>query len=144
MCAPRHIVSSPTPPHPSQLCRGASSAERKAYQLPREGLEAFRYISQSGCTTIEGVDDAAEFAGVKAALAAVGVDQTRQRALFSVLAAILWLGNVEFEAVSDDEGEWQQRNEGAAHLVGGGDGATQHCGAPPPRRVRALPRPPAH
>ena len=45
---------------------------------------------------IDGVDDAADFAAVRSALQDVGVDVTAQHAIFSLLAGMLWLGNIEF------------------------------------------------
>lgn len=72
-----------------QLCRGATADERAAYQLPA-APEAFAYLASSGCTSIAGVDDAPEFAGVKQAMGAVGISAAQQRSIFSVLAAILW------------------------------------------------------
>lgn len=92
--------SSPPSP-PLQLCRGATAEERERYRLP-PSLDAFAYLAGSGCTEIPGVDDAAQFAQVKSAMAAVGIDGEQQAALFSVLAAVLWLGNVAFTPLSDD------------------------------------------
>lgn len=90
--------------HPAarvQLCRGADAEERQRYHLPG-GPDSFAYLASGGCTSIDGVDDAAGFATVKSALTAVGISQEQQAAVFSVLAAVLWLGNVQFVAVHDD------------------------------------------
>ncbi|PRW61206.1 myosin-1-like isoform X1 [Chlorella sorokiniana] len=84
-----------------QLCRGATEEERRRYLLPAS-LEEFAYLSGSGCTHIPGVDDAAEFQRVKAAMAAVGISPEQQGELFAVLAAVLWLGNVQFVPLHDD------------------------------------------
>jgi myosin-5 len=84
-----------------QLCRGASPEERQAYQLPA-ALESFDYLNSSGCTSIAGVDDAADFHGVKEAMSAVGITSEQQRSIFSVLSAILWLGNITFHPLSED------------------------------------------
>ncbi|KAL4423973.1 hypothetical protein ABPG75_001274 [Micractinium tetrahymenae] len=84
-----------------QLCRGADEAERQRYHLP-VGPESFAYLASSGCTSIAGVDDAAGFGQVKSALTAVGIPPEQQAALFSVLAVVLWLGNVQFVPVHDD------------------------------------------
>jgi len=84
-----------------QLCRGASAEERQRYLLPAS-LESFAYLNTSGCTSIAGVDDAAGFADVKAALAAVGIPPEQQDHVFSILAAVLWLGNIRFSPLHDD------------------------------------------
>jgi myosin heavy subunit len=60
-----------------QLCRGATEEERALYGIPCSP-ESFAYLKQSGCTSIEGVDDAAEFGHVKHAMAAVGIDAQAQ------------------------------------------------------------------
>jgi myosin-5 len=90
-----------------QLCRGASDAERAHYGLPPAdaALAGFAYLAGSGCTSVEGVDDAAEFRRVKAALHAVGIGEERQQELFSQLAAVLHLGNVRFSPLHDDAAE---------------------------------------
>lgn len=48
------------------------------------------------------MDDAAEFQRVKAAMATVGISAEQQAELFAVLAAVLWLGNVQFVPLHDD------------------------------------------
>lgn len=97
------LQRAPPPPayHPLQLCRGASEEERRRYLLP-DSLEEFAYLSGSGCTRIPGVDDASEFQRVKDAMAAVGISVEQQAELFAVLAAVLWLGNVQFVPLHDD------------------------------------------
>lgn len=85
-----------------QLCRGATAEERVDCLLP-DSLEDFAYLSQSGCTEIKGVDDSAEFLHVKDAMNAVGITSERQRSIYRVLSAVLWLGNVNFEAIGDTD-----------------------------------------
>lgn len=59
-------------------------------------MNEYKYLSQSGCTTIEGVDDSKEFAAVKKALSDIGVSSDTQDNLFQILAGILGLGNIAF------------------------------------------------
>ena len=61
----------------SQLCRGASSEERKKFLLP-DDLEHFQYLAASGCSQIAGTDDAADFAHVKHSMSVIGIDQPSQ------------------------------------------------------------------
>jgi myosin-5 len=77
---------------------GASAATRSAIKL-RDAAH-YRYLASSGCTTIEGVDDAAEFARVENALVNLGIPQHEQIRAWSVLSALLYLGNVEFQGAS--------------------------------------------
>ena len=41
-------------------------------------MHDFNYLNQSGCSSIEGVDDASDFATLKAAMLAVGIDKQQQ------------------------------------------------------------------
>ncbi len=65
-------------------------------------MHDFNYLNQSGCSSIEGVDDATDFATLKAAMTAVGINHQQQTEVFEVLAGILWLGNIQFRAPTDD------------------------------------------
>jgi myosin V len=85
-----------------QLCRGATPEERADCLLP-DSLEDFAYLSQSGCTDIKGVDDKAEFLDVKSAMNAVGITSEQQNSIWRVLSAVLWLGNVDFQAIGDTD-----------------------------------------
>lgn len=42
------------------------------------GVEAYRVLSASGCTELDGVDDAAQFEGVRAACGTIGLDEGMQ------------------------------------------------------------------
>ena len=55
-----------------------SGAEAMRYRLPANALEACRYLNSSGCTSIEGTDDAEEFEKIRRAMAAVGLEGTDQ------------------------------------------------------------------
>ena len=41
-------------------------------------MEAYRILSASGCTELDGVDDAAQFEGVRAACGTIGLDEGAQ------------------------------------------------------------------
>lgn len=41
-------------------------------------MHDFNYLNQSGCSSIEGVDDASDFATLKAAMLAVGISKQQQ------------------------------------------------------------------
>ena len=85
-----------------QLCKGVSAEEAELYRLPAEPMVEFSYLNQSGCSSIEGVDDATDFATLKSAMTAVGINHQQQTEVFEVLAGILWLGNIQFRAPTDD------------------------------------------
>jgi len=87
-----------------QMCKGATAEERKLLRMP-DNLEDFSYLSASGCSTIAGVDDAADFAHVKHSMAVVGIDPASQTLMFELLSAILWLGNVSYRHKTADSVE---------------------------------------
>lgn len=86
-----------------QLLRGATLQERAAWKLPNR-LEDFKYLNGKGAvTSIDGIDDASDFRAVRAAMTAVNISDALQHSMFSVVSAVLWLGNVSFTAKNDDE-----------------------------------------
>ena len=95
------------------LCAGASDAERARLQLrPKEAAAAFALLTAGECVAVAAIDDVALHAEASAALdslhaqagAAADVPQ-----LWALLAGVLHLGNVRFEA-----------DEGSGVAVGGG------------------------
>ncbi|XP_068775615.1 unconventional myosin-Vb [Struthio camelus] len=75
-----------------QLCASAALPELQGLGLC--GAESFRYTSQGQCTHVEGTDDAADLDSTRHAFSLLGVLETEQLELFSVLTAILHLGNI--------------------------------------------------
>ena len=59
------------------MCKGASQEECKQFRIP-DDLEGFAYLSASGCSTIAGVDDAADFVHVKHSMGVVGIHPESQ------------------------------------------------------------------
>ncbi|XP_071450412.1 unconventional myosin-IXb-like isoform X2 [Hetaerina americana] len=77
------------------LLAGASDAEKQALHLQRS--EDYHYLSRSGCYVLDNVDEKYEFSRLKQSMEMVGFTAEKQRRLFSVLSAVLLLGNVEFQ-----------------------------------------------
>ena len=73
------IVSERTRPPP----RRPHTSHFSRAQL--EGPEAYRVLSDSGCTTLEGVDDAAQFLEVRKACGTIGMDKETQNQVRRVL-----------------------------------------------------------
>eukprot|EP00045_Choanoeca_perplexa_P015970 m.208486 g.208486 ORF g.208486 m.208486 type:complete len:1858 (+) comp17133_c0_seq10:3764-9337(+) len=78
-----------------QLCAAADLPELEALEL--SDAEEFTYTSQGGDATIENVDDADDFIKTKEALSLLGVSDDLQHQMFSVLAALLHMGNMEIK-----------------------------------------------
>jgi flagellar biosynthesis GTPase FlhF len=78
-----------------QFLAGASPAERRRYLLLPAAK--YHYLNQSGTApTIEGVDDAANYAILRRALGVLHFSDDEQSVAFQLLSAILLLGNVMF------------------------------------------------
>lgn len=82
-----------------QFLAGATDHEKARYKVgdPKN----FRYLNQSGCTSIEGVDDEALYNKTKNAMGYLGISEGTQDTLFAVLASVLHIGNIEFAAAGD-------------------------------------------
>lgn len=79
-----------------QLFSGADPQWREEFGLGND-IGYFHYLSQSGCTTVEGVDDRADFDVVRQSMRTVGISDQEQYEIFRILAGILWVGNVRFQ-----------------------------------------------
>ena len=76
-----------------QLLAGASAAERSARKL---GTTGDYVMLRGGLTTVEGVDDAAEWRVMRAAMSELGFSEEEQVACLDVTAALLHVGNAQF------------------------------------------------
>ncbi|KAI5420478.1 myosin-2 [Lathyrus oleraceus] len=83
-----------------QLCAGSSSSLKDRLSL--RAAHEYKYLNQSDCITIGGIDDAINFHQLMEAFDAVRICKEDQELIFKVLAAILWLGNISFK-VTDSE-----------------------------------------
>lgn len=102
-----------------QLCAGAPPSLREKLNLKR--ATEYNYLRQSSCYSIPGVDDAEEFRLVTEALDVVHVSKDDQESVFAMLSAVLWLGNVSFAVVDDENHVEPVNDEGlvtVAKLIG--------------------------
>ena len=56
----------------------------------------YNYLNQSGCNTLEGVDDADKFDALRLAFEVVQIPPDLIEGILSVLVAILWLGKYKY------------------------------------------------
>jgi myosin-1 len=63
--------------------------------------QSYLYTSRSKCFDVQGIDDASDFNDTLEAMRIIGLAQAEQDNIFRILAAILWLGNVQF--TEDDQ-----------------------------------------
>lgn len=86
-----------------QLAAAAAKSAEIRNQFLIEKTDSYRYLNQSECDRIDGVDDAIAFDNLRLAMSVLNMPQVMQDGIFAVLSAVLWLGNLEFDEV--DEGE---------------------------------------
>ncbi|XP_028783766.1 myosin-1 [Neltuma alba] len=83
-----------------QLCAGAPPSLREKLNL--HSAEDYKYLRQSNCYLISGVNDAEEFSIVMEALDVVHISKEDQENVFAMLAAVLWLGNISFTIIDHE------------------------------------------
>ncbi|KAH7404329.1 hypothetical protein KP509_15G021000 [Ceratopteris richardii] len=83
-----------------QLCAGADKELRETINL--RPANDFRYLNQSSCLHIENVDDSLKFQETIDAMDVVQISKEDQESAFAMLASILWLGNITFRVIDND------------------------------------------
>jgi myosin-1 len=67
-------------------------------KLYLDSPQHFNYLNNTGCYTVPDINDEKEFVETKNALEMIGVSKDTQGRIFELLAAILHMGNLQFEA----------------------------------------------
>ncbi|XP_061374694.1 myosin-6-like [Gastrolobium bilobum] len=95
------------------LC-AAPKEDTNKYKLgdPR----TFRYLNQSNCIELDGLDDSKEYLATRRAMDVVGISSDEQDAIFRVVAAVLHLGNIEFVKGVDEEMDSSQPKDEESHF----------------------------
>ncbi|KAL5197705.1 hypothetical protein ABZP36_001217 [Zizania latifolia] len=102
-----------------QLCSGAPPLLKKKMFLKEANY--YNYLKQSACLRIDSVDDAKRFSMLVDALDIIQMSKEDQMKLFSMVAAVLWLGNISFSVIDNENHVEIVSNEGltaAAKLLG--------------------------
>ncbi|OQS06538.1 myosin [Thraustotheca clavata] len=86
-----------------QLLAGASPKLKHDFHLSR--AEDFHYLNQSNCYNAEDTDDRANFNAVVNGLSCVGLPEEKQNTIFSIVAGLLHMGNIDFDEEDTPEGE---------------------------------------
>ncbi|CAH3158721.1 unnamed protein product, partial [Pocillopora meandrina] len=79
-----------------RMLSGMSPNERELLNLT--DASDYYYLTQGNCISCEGMDDSEEFAIIKGAMKVLMFSQDDSWNIFKLLAAILHIGNLEFEA----------------------------------------------
>ncbi|KAJ5818819.1 Myosin-1 [Penicillium riverlandense] len=77
-----------------QLTKGAPQKYRDSFGVQQP--QSYLYTSRSKCFDVPGVDDVAEFKDTLDAMRIIGMSEAEQDNVFRMLAAILWIGNIQF------------------------------------------------
>ncbi|CAK9183065.1 unnamed protein product [Ilex paraguariensis] len=78
----------------------------------------YNYLSHSDCLVINDVDDARKFQMLMEALNTVRICKEDQEHAFEMLAAVLWLGNISFQVVDNENHVQVVADEGKIYLLG--------------------------
>ncbi|XP_042021449.1 myosin-2-like isoform X3 [Salvia splendens] len=111
-----------------QLCAGAPSCLQGRLMLKRAC--DYTYLNQSDCLEIHGVDDGQNFSTLMEALNIVGISKDDQEQAFEMIAAVLWLGNISFHVIDNENHTEVVANEAvknAANLIGCGIPELMHA-----------------
>ncbi|KAJ1700715.1 hypothetical protein LUZ63_000494 [Rhynchospora breviuscula] len=102
-----------------QLCAGAPPDIKDKLKI-KEVMD-YDYLKKGNCLRIDGVNDAKQFKMLMKALDTVEMSQEDQMKVFSILSAVLWLGNIKFSIIDSENHVEVLSNEGltnAAKLLG--------------------------
>ena len=80
-----------------QLTAAAQRDPEVARRYQVQPPATYHYLNQSANSSLEGVDDADKFDALRLAFEVVQIPSQTSDAIFSVLSAILWLGNLKFQ-----------------------------------------------
>ncbi|PKY07119.1 myosin-1 [Aspergillus campestris IBT 28561] len=96
-----------------QFAKAAPQKYRDMFGL--QTPDAYLYTSRSKCFDVAGVDDAADFRDTLNAMGVIGMTEAEQDDVFRMLAAILWIGNVQFR--EDDSGKTVITDQSVVNFV---------------------------
>ena len=82
-----------------QLLAGADGQLKNRLRLSKPA--DYKYLSTTGCYTVDGMNDEREFAAARHALQVIGISEQEQNDLFTVVASVLHLGNIQFNKRGD-------------------------------------------
>lgn len=96
-----------------QLTKAADDNYRQIFGVQKP--EQYVYTAQSGCTSVDSIDDVHDYTETLKAMDTIGLSSEERDHVFRLLSAILWIGNVSF--IEDEEGNSKIRDESVTNFV---------------------------
>jgi myosin-5 len=81
-----------------------------------EEPKKYHYLNQSKCLELDSINDAEEYHATRRAMDVVGISTEEQDAIFSVVAAILHIGNIEFAKGEEIDSSIPKDDKSLFHL----------------------------
>ena len=100
-----------------QLVAGAQASPELAQQFLIGSAESYNYLNQSGCYQLDGVDDSVMFDNLRLAMNVLNIPSQMVDGIFSVLSAILLLGNLKFEDVEGEKTDLTPEDKSILSIV---------------------------
>ena len=89
--------------HP-QLLKGAGEGMKDEFGLAGLSPGDFYYLNQSSCTELPDTSDEEEYVQTRECMESIGLSESEQFSVFQVLAVVLHIGNLQFDADESGEG----------------------------------------
>eukprot|EP00040_Diaphanoeca_grandis_P029379 m.172059 g.172059 ORF g.172059 m.172059 type:complete len:1230 (+) comp31666_c7_seq6:107-3796(+) len=103
-----------------RMCRGSPKTMRDALSLA-EDCSQYSFLKNSCLTPVPFLDDVKEFAVMEKSMTDIGLDPKEKSNIFRITAAVLHIGNIEFEEVADGckpSAESEASASGVAAMLG--------------------------
>ena len=88
-----------------QFIAGADASAEFREQFFVQPIDSYFYLSQSGCTTLDNVNDGTMFDRLRLAMNVLNIPAQMVDGIFSVISAVLHLGNLKFEDVEGEKSD---------------------------------------
>jgi len=89
-----------------QVVKGADKA-----RFLIEPMESYSFLNQSGCYKLQDVDDAKSYEELNIAMAVCTIDDDVKEGIFSVVSAVLQVGNLQFEDVDGESSKLSEKDK---------------------------------
>ncbi|XP_062572386.1 myosin-I heavy chain-like isoform X2 [Saccostrea cucullata] len=100
-----------------QLVAGAAAApeiQNQFYLLP---VDSYFYLNQSGCYKLSNVDDCKMFDRLRLAMNVLNIPAEMVDGIFSVLSAVLLIGNLTFEDIEGEKSDLTEEAKGILEII---------------------------